>query len=79
MSLCFRLKVSNLVISLILAFLIGYIAVETKRHINGFISMRIHGYQTKEILRKYGMAKPQGICCLAFEERRNRVSDVIKP
>ncbi|MER0171115.1 MAG: hypothetical protein DU489_11000 [Nitrosomonas sp.] len=79
MSLCFRLKVFNLVISLILAFLVGYITVETKHHINEFVSMKTHGYQTEEILRKYGMAKPQGICCLAFEERRNRVSDVIKP
>src|SRR5262245_49045024 len=30
--------------------------------------MKIHEYQAKEILRKYGVATPRGIPCLAVEE-----------
>src|SRR5438094_8200667 len=31
-------------------------------------SMKIHEYQAKEILRKYGVATPRGVPCFSVEE-----------
>src|SRR5881396_3834614 len=31
-------------------------------------SMKIHEYQAKEILRKYGVATPRGVACFSVEE-----------
>ena len=38
--------------------------------------MKIHEYQAKEILRKYGIATPQGIACFSIEEAVNAAREL---
>lgn len=38
--------------------------------------MKIHEYQAKEILRKYGIATPQGIACFSVEEAVNAAREL---
>ncbi len=39
--------------------------------------MKIHEYQAKEILRKYGIATPQGIACFSVEEAVNAARELV--
>jgi succinyl-CoA synthetase beta subunit len=42
--------------------------IETEGPKNGVTPMKIHEYQAKEILRKYGVVTPKGIACFSVDE-----------
>src|SRR6266849_10516537 len=39
-------------------------------------SMKIHEYQAKEILRKYGVATPRGVACFSVDEAAKATRDL---